>query len=87
MLAPSQRGGLPAASGYAVEPFAARGSQRISHAVFGLGVMSAPTGIHTMIHFDQDGSKRFVTSMLNVDLLSAPQAWETSVRGKNRPRS
>jgi hypothetical protein len=64
-----------------------RGGQRISHAVFGLGVMSAPTGVHTMIHFDQDGSKRFVTSMLNVDLLSAPQTWETSLRGKNRLRS
>jgi hypothetical protein len=64
-----------------------QGGQRISHAVFGLGVMSAPTGVHTVIHFDQDGSKRFVTSMLDVDILSAPQTWETTLRGKNRLRS
>jgi hypothetical protein len=64
-----------------------KGGQRISHAVFGLGVMSAPTGVHTLIHFDQDGPKRFVTSMLDVDLLSAPHTWETTVRGKNRLRA
>jgi hypothetical protein len=76
-----------AAPAVAVPEPVLQGGQRINHAVFGLGVMSAPTGIHTIIHFDQDGSKRFVTTMLAVDLLSAPQVWETSVRGKNRPRS
>jgi hypothetical protein len=76
-----------AAPAVAVPEPVLQGGQRISHAVFGLGVMSAPTGVHTMIHFDQDGSKRFVTSMLDVDLLSAPQIWETTLRGKNRLRS
>jgi hypothetical protein len=28
----------------------------------------------------------FVTSLLEVDVLSAPHTWETSVRGTNRPR-
>ena len=71
-----------AAPAVAVPEPVLQGGQRISHAVFGLGVMSAPTGVHTMIHFDQDGSKRFVTSMLDVDLLSAPHTWETTVRGE-----
>jgi len=70
-----------------VPPPVLQGGQRVSHAVFGLGVMSAPTGVHTVIHFDQDGAKRFVTSMLDVDILSAPQTWETTLRGKNRLRS
>ena len=60
------------------------GGQRVSHAVFGLGVMGKPSAGHTVVCFDQDGPRRFVTSMLEVDILSAPQAWETTPRGKNR---
>jgi hypothetical protein len=60
------------------------GGQRVRHAVFGLGVMSSPSGGHTVVRFE-DGLRRFVTSMLEVDVLSAPQAWETGPRGKNRP--
>ena len=61
-----------------------QGGQRVRHAVYGLGVMSAPSGDHTAIHFDVDGPKRFVTAMLDVEVLSAPRAWETGPRGKNR---
>jgi len=64
-----------------------QGGQRVRHAVYGLGVMSAPTGVHTVIHFDEDGPKRFVTAILAVDVLSTPQTWETGPRGKNRPCS
>jgi hypothetical protein len=60
------------------------GGQRVSHAVFGLGVMNPPSAGHTVVCFDQDGPRRFVTSMLEVDILSAPHTWETSARGKNR---
>jgi hypothetical protein len=60
------------------------GGQRVSHAVFGLGVMSPPSAGHTVVCFDQDGPRRFVTSMLEVDILSAPHMWETGPRGKNR---
>jgi hypothetical protein len=61
-----------------------QGGQRVNHAVFGLGVMSSPSAGHTVVCFDQDGPRRFITSMLEVDILSAPQTWETSPRGKNR---
>ncbi len=59
--------------------------QRVSHAVFGVGVTTSSSGGHTVIRFDQDGPKTFVTSMLKVDVLSAPHTWETRPRGKNRP--
>ncbi|PYQ44788.1 MAG: hypothetical protein DMF77_06270, partial [Acidobacteria bacterium] len=37
--------------------------------------------------FDGDGPKTFVTSMLELEVLSAPHTWETTPRGKNRPRA
>ena len=63
------------------------GGQRVSHAVFGLGVMSSPSGGRTVISFDEHGPRTFVTRLLEVDLLSAPHTWETTPRGKNRPCS
>jgi len=59
--------------------------QRVSHALFGVGVTTSSSGGHTVVHFDQDGSKTFVTSMLDVAVLSAPHTWETGPRGDNRP--
>lgn len=59
--------------------------QRVSHAVFGVGVTTSSNGGHTVVCFDQNGPKTFVTSMLDVDVLSAPHTWETGPRGKNRP--
>jgi hypothetical protein len=67
---------------------AARGlaeGQRVSHSVFGIGVTTGSTGGRTTVHFDEDGSKTFVTSMLELEVLSAPHMWETTPRGKNRP--
>jgi hypothetical protein len=47
-------------------------------------VTGATSGGHTVVRFDQDGPKTFVTSLLEVDVLSAPQTWESGPRG-NRP--
>jgi hypothetical protein len=66
-----------------VEPALEEG-QRVSHVLFGEGVTGATGGGHTIVRFDQDGSKTFVTSLLDVDVLSAPHTWETGPRG-NRP--
>ena len=60
--------------------------QRVSHAVFGIGVTASSSEDHTVVRFDQDGTKTFVTSMLKLDVLSAPHTWETGPRGNNRPR-
>jgi hypothetical protein len=58
--------------------------QRVTHAAFGIGVMTSSGGGHTVITFDETGPKRFITSMLEVEVLSAPHTWETGPRGKNR---
>jgi hypothetical protein len=60
--------------------------QRVRHAVFGVGVTKSSGGGHTIIRFDEDGPRTFVTSMLELEVLSAPHTWETGPRGKNRPR-
>jgi hypothetical protein len=59
--------------------------QRVSHAVFGLGVTTSSSRGHTVVRFDQDGPRTFVTSLLKVDVLSAAHTWETGPRGTNRP--
>ncbi len=62
--------------------------QRVQHAQFGAGVVTVSSSDrHTIIHFDEGGPKTFVTSMLNVEILSPPHTWETGPRGKNRPRA
>ncbi len=59
--------------------------QRVRHAIFGVGVTTSSSRGHTVVCFDEGGTKTFITSMLKVDVLSAPHEWETSPRGKNRP--
>jgi hypothetical protein len=60
--------------------------RRVRHATYGLGVTGATDDHHTVVCFDEAGSKTFVTALLRIDLLSAPNTWETGPRGKNRPR-
>jgi hypothetical protein len=59
--------------------------QRVSHAVFGAGVTASSRPGHTVVRFDEDGARTFVTSMLEVEVLSAPHTWETGPGGHNRP--
>ena len=58
--------------------------QRVRHAVYGEGVTNSSTEGHTVVHFDKDGSKTFVTALLEMDTLSEPHTWETGPRGVNR---
>ena len=60
--------------------------QRVSHAVYGAGVTAVSTAGHTVVRFDGEGSKTFVSSMVELEVLSAPHTWQTSPRGKNKPR-
>ena len=59
--------------------------QRVSHAVFGPGVMASSFGGHTVVCFDGEGRKTFVTSIVKLEVLSAPDTWETGPKGQNRP--
>ena len=61
--------------------------QRVRHAVFGVGVTASSGGGRTLIRFDEGGPKTFVTSLLQVDVLSAPYTWESTPRGKNLLRT
>jgi hypothetical protein len=44
-----------------------------------------PTSARTVVSFDRDGPGSFVTSMLEVEVLSAPHTWNTTPRGTNQP--
>ncbi len=85
---PEKRPKLPVASPPpAAEPEPAFDEgQRVSHATFGAGVTMGSSGGRTSVQFDDHGVRTFVTSMLELELLSAPHAWEAGPRGKNRPR-
>ena len=60
--------------------------QRVSHAIFGAGVTMTSSAGRTSVQFDDHGVKSFVTSLLELEVLSAPHAWQAGPRGKNRPR-
>jgi hypothetical protein len=84
---PVPRPRLPVAAPPATgEPAPAFGEgQRVSHVIFGVGVTRASSGGHTSVNFDDNGLRTFVTSLLNLEVRSAPHTWETGPRGKNRP--
>lgn len=46
--------------------------QWVSHALFGVGVTARSTGERTTIKFDLHGLKTFVTQMLQVERIAAP---------------
>jgi hypothetical protein len=85
---PAPRPRLPVAGPPATRetPPAFDEGQRVSHAIFGVGVTMASSGGYTSVHFDDHVLRRFVTSLLDLKVLSAPHTWETGPRGKNRPR-
>jgi hypothetical protein len=58
----------------------------VSHARFGAGVTMASSGGRTSVQFDDHGVRTFLTSMLELEVLSAPHEWEAGPRGKNRRR-
>jgi hypothetical protein len=78
---------LPAAESATIETEGRLGEgQRVSHAAFGVGVVTSSRGGHTIVCFDEDGPRTFVTALVELEVLSARHTWETGPRGKNRPR-
>jgi len=72
----------PPAAPLVTGPPALEAGQRVHHAVFGIGVTASSSPDRTVVCFDEHGSKTFITSMLQVDVLSAPHTWEVGPRGK-----
>jgi hypothetical protein len=81
--APSPQLAVPLAAS-ASAPVLEQG-QRVSHALFGAGVTTSSGKGRTVVQFDDVGPKTFVTSLLELLVLSAPHTWETGARGTNRP--
>jgi hypothetical protein len=41
--------------------------ERVNHHIYGLGTISMTDDSHTIIDFDQNGRKKFVTSMVRLE--------------------
>ena len=80
----SPRAAAPAPATIDAAPALEEG-QRVNHAIFGVGVTAVTTRAHTVVRFDVDGPRTFVTSMVQLEVLSGPHTWETTARGVNRP--
>ncbi len=62
-------------------------NERVKHHVYGLGTISMIDDLHTVIHFDQDGRKKFVTSLMQLEHsdVAAPARAASRAR-KARPK-
>jgi hypothetical protein len=47
-------------------------NERINHSIYGFGTISEVNDLHTTIEFDQNGRKKFVTSMVQLERTSVP---------------
>jgi hypothetical protein len=59
---------------------------RVSHARYGAGVTMTSAAGRTTVQFDDHGVRTFLSSILELEVLSAPHEWEAGPRGKNRRR-
>lgn len=47
-------------------------NDRVSHSVYGLGTISELNARHTTILFDENGKKKFVTSLVQLERSTSP---------------
>jgi hypothetical protein len=47
-------------------------NERITHYIYGLGTISEVNDLHTVIEFDQNGRKKFVTSIVQLERTNVP---------------
>jgi hypothetical protein len=60
---------------------------RIDHAVFGLGTIVEVNDLHTTIAFDQAGTRKFITSLVQLVASDAPAPAAPAKRKKEPARS
>ena len=60
-------------------------NERVSHTLYGLGTIAEIDQRHTIIEFDENGRKKFVTSMVQLEhsLIAAPDPPPKSSRAKS----
>ena len=61
-------------------------NERVNHHIYGLGTISMISDQHTIIQFDQDGRKKFVTSLMRLEHsdVAAPPG-RTRSRARKQP--
>jgi hypothetical protein len=47
-------------------------NERVSHYIYGFGTISEVNDLHTVIEFDQNGRRKFVTSMVQLERTDVP---------------
>ena len=58
-------------------------SERVSHYIYGLGTISEVNDLHTVIEFDANGRRKFVTSIVQLERTDvAPPAPARKTRAK-----
>lgn len=62
-------------------------NERVSHATYGLGVIKAVNSAQTTIQFDENGCRKFVTSMVQLErsTAAAPIPPAKKARSKKAP--
>ena len=61
--------------------------QRVSHTAFGVGVTMSSSRGHTIVRFDEDGPRTFVTSMVDSGgAVRAPHVGDRPTREEPAPR-
>jgi hypothetical protein len=46
-------------------------NERVNHAIYGLGTISEINDLHTVIEFDENGRRKFVTSIVRLERTNA----------------
>lgn len=57
-------------------------NQRVNHHVYGLGTISMIDDLHTIIEFDENGRRKFMTSMVRLEHSDAAPPTRTRSRAK-----
>ena len=59
-------------------------NERINHYIYGLGTISEVNDLHTVIEFDQNGRKKFVTSIVQLERTTVPAPAAPARRSRAR---
>ena len=61
-------------------------NERVSHSIYGLGTINEINELHTTIDFDQNGRRKFVTSIVQLEPTDVPAPAPTGGRARSKTR-
>ncbi len=62
-------------------------NERIQHSIYGLGTISEINDLHTVIEFDQNGRKKFITSMVQLEPTEVPAPAPVGRRTRSKSKA